>query len=38
MTKRKQVQVQIPVRVVTEKPKVEGSCPCGCCGYCCKQL
>ena len=34
MKKRK--QVQIPVVVVQDKPKVEGSCPCGCCGYCCK--
>ena len=24
--------------VVMEKPRIEGSCPCGCCGYCCKQL
>ena len=38
MATKKRKQLVIPVTVVTEKPKIDGPCPCGCCGYCCKQL
>ena len=38
MATKKRKQVVIPVTVVTDKPKIDGPCTCGCCGYCCKQL